>query len=283
MKVSNVLQRLDFRYHEWKCRNLVFSDFSRVVRKNRVNLYYWRGGHGDNVGDLLSLVLVRRIVESLGLDFDQPVAQTRRLYAIGSILEMAIDGVTVWGSGLHHTVLRPQGVRLDIRAVRGPLTRDALLKSGYECPEVFGDPAILLPLFYQPVVQPRRPFLVIPHFSKEKDLLEKYPRHSLSTLTSDWKSFVDAIASSERVISGSLHGVVLAEAYGVPATLLTSAMDRDGFKYEDYYRGTGRTSFESASTVDEALQTAPQVPPSFEACRARLLEAFPRDLWEARA
>jgi pyruvyltransferase len=281
MKLANLLQSMDFRYQQWKCRNLLFADFSRPIKKNRVNLYYWKPGAGHNVGDLISLVLVQKIVESLDLDFEKQIPETRRLFAIGSIVELAVQGVTIWGSGLHHSVLRPHDVDLDVRAVRGPLTRDALVDAGHKCPETFGDPAILLPKFYQPTPKRATSFLLIPHFSKEKDFLETYPANTLSTQTSDWRGFVDAIAGAELVISGSLHGIVLAEAYGVPAILLASAMDRDEFKYRDYYYGTGRLKYDVAPTVDKALTMGGQVLPALENYQAGLIKAFPKDLWQS--
>jgi pyruvyltransferase len=281
MELLGLLHSLDTRYQSWKSRNLIFGDFHRPIRRKRVNLYYWRPSVGDNVGDLLSLVLVRAIVESMGLQFETRTSKTRRLLAIGSILEQAVQDVTVWGSGLHHSSLSPHGMVLDIRAVRGPLTREALIKAGHACPEVFGDPAILLPRFYRPQPAPTRPFLVVPHFSKEKDLLEAWPQNSLSTQTSDWRGFIDAIASAELVISGSLHGIVLAEAYGIPAIWLASAMDRDGFKYEDYYQGTGRERYDVARTVEQALTLGGQAPPALDAYQGGLLKAFPKDLWES--
>jgi pyruvyltransferase len=281
MELLGLVQSLDVRYQRWKSRNLIFGDFHRPIRKSRVNLYYWRPSVGDNVGDLLSLVLVRAIVESMGLDFEKRTSGTRRLLAIGSILEQAVEDATVWGSGLRHSILCPQGMALDLRAVRGPLTREALTRGGYDCPEVFGDPAVLFPRFYRPSPAQARPFLVVPHFSREQDLLEAWPHHTISTRTSDWRGFVDAIASAELVISGSLHGIILAEAYGVPAIWLASAMDRDAFKYEDYYQGTGRRRYDVALTVEQALTLGGQAPPALDACQEALLKAFPRDLWES--
>jgi len=245
-----------------------------------VNLYYWKRGVEDNVGDLVSSIVVRKIVDSLALDFEARTPATRRLFAVGSILEQAVQDATVWGSGLRHAVVAPHGVDLDIRAVRGPLTRDALLHAGHACPAIYGDPAILLPRFYRPTPQPVRPFLVIPHFFREQELLERYPANTISTITSDWQGFIDAIAGAELVISGSLHGIILAEAYGVPAILLGSAMDRDRFKYDDYYHGTGRTSYDVARTVDQALELGGQTLPALERCQEDLLRVFPADLWK---
>lgn len=281
MKLATRLQRLDDRYQQWKADSFIFGDFLRPVSRNKVNIYYWKHGAQDNVGDLISFILVQEIVQSLGLSFGRQTTETRRLFAIGSILEMAVRNATVWGSGLRHSILSPRHVWLDIRAVRGPLTNDALRRDGHDCPEVFGDPAVLLPRFYQPRATRARSFLVIPHFLNERDCLDKYPDNTLSTLTADWKGFVDAIAGAELVISGSLHGVVLAEAYGVPAILLASAMDRDGFKYEDYYYGTGRSRFDVAPTVDKALAMGGQTVPALQNQQDALLKAFPRDLWES--
>ena len=126
----------------------------------------------------------------------------------------------------------------------------------------------------------RRRFLVVPHFLREKEWLERYPADAITTLTSDWEGFIDAISSAELVISGSLHGIVLAEAYGVPAILLASAMDQERFKYDDYYLGTGRERYDVARTVDEALAIGGQPIPPLHDLQDRLVQAFPADLWQ---
>ena len=65
---------------------------------------------------------------------------------IGSILtdKYTDEQSIIWGAGmLKERTLKHKPKQ--VCAVRGPLTRDILLKSGIECPEVYGDPALLMP------------------------------------------------------------------------------------------------------------------------------------------
>ena len=69
-----------------------------------------------------------------------------------------------------------------------------------------------------------------------------------------WVSWhIRAILDSEFVISTSLHGLVLADAYGIPARMLRITENEPLFKYQDYYEGTGRSTFTFATSVEEAL------------------------------
>lgn len=104
--------------------------------------------------------------------------------------------------------------------------------------------------------------------------------NEISTLTTDYGSFIDQITQCELVISSSLHGIILAESYGIPAVLfLPPALDNTLFKYQDYYYSTGRHSFPVATTIEEALKTKPCELPSLEKMQDKLLEVFPYDLW----
>lgn len=70
-------------------------------------------------------------------------------------------------------------------------------------------------------------------------------------------SFTREIVNSQFVISSSLHGVIIAEVYGIPAVLLVNKSDEAWFKYDDYYLGTGREVYLTAQTVEEALSLVP--------------------------
>lgn len=254
---------------------LIFGDPRRPIVPLRINLLYYKRRGVQNVGDLLSPVLFDYLLRMKGIDRWQP--RTKRVALIGSIIQFVSAKATVFGSGFlsQHSVevfarKKPQ---LTIRAVRGPLTRNALVEMGYNVPEVYGDPAILMPHFYHRRECKRYEYTVIPHYSK----LGKYKgdEHVLSTLTNDWRAFIDAICASQYVISSSLHGIILAEAYGVPAIMLNDTESDDLFKYKDYYYSTGRHSFPMAGSIADALVKRAAVSvPNLAEMRARLLSEF---------
>lgn len=83
------------------------------------------------------------------------------------------------------------------------------------------------------------------------------------------------IASAERVVASSLHGIIVAEAFNVPVAVVASPSEPP-FKYEDYFEGTGRrlprmhaTWQEAAASETTTLDWDPQP----------LLDAFPAGLW----
>lgn len=232
-------------------------------------------GRLDNFGDVIGPILVRRIRDSLGLR--EPLAH-RRLVAVGSILKMAQPGDTVWGAGVNGKSLAVgASSELDIRAVRGPRTRQLLLDAGAEVPEVYGDPALLWSRFWPrdsyDRMGPRRALTVIPNYN---DLPAFRGHPDVVDPRLPYEKVIGMIARSDFVCGSSLHAIVFAESFGIPARLIRSASE-PSFKYDDYYEGTGRSTHAPAETVDEAVSRGGEPAPSFDA--DRLLAAFPRDLW----
>lgn len=85
---------------------------------------------------------------------------------------------------------------------------------------------------------------------------------------------------SDFVISGSLHGIIVAEAFGIPARLLYNNSSEPLYKYIDYYMGTGRAHFAYALSIEEALEMQGEAPAVFDA--SALLSSFPFDLFEPK-
>ena len=106
--------------------------------------------------------------------------RTAHLLAVGSILGSPFDAV-VWGTGAM-SFTQIAGLykwrkirKYDIRCVRGPLSANALKSFGYDCPEIYGDPAVLMPLIYRPPVTEKvYEVIYISHF------------HNISSLNFEW-------------------------------------------------------------------------------------------------
>jgi pyruvyltransferase len=203
-----------------------------------------------------------------------------RLLAIGSILHYARQNDIVWGSGINGNHLAPTSYRfshIDIRAVRGPLTaRYVTQELGLLCPEIFGDPALLMPWLFPEFRREkvRDNAVVIPHFT-EKHFFSSKDNNVLFPDEHHWLFIMERILSASLVVSSSLHGIIVAEAFGVPARMLRITDNEAMFKYEDYYEGTGRDSVRYAKTVNEALELGGERPVRWNPLP--LLEAFPVD------
>lgn len=235
----------------------------------------------NNFGDLLGPWIVARVASTLKLG--RAISSRQRLLAVGSIINLvAREGDVVWGAGIHgnHLPLTDPIPPIDIRAVRGPSTAAVLRGCGIDVPEVFGDPALLIPHLWSDaelgIHRGTGGTVVVPNYYD----LPNAPRQSLNP-RGDMLTRVRAIASAERVIASSLHAIVIAEAYGVPATLVASSSEKL-FKYEDYYGGTGRSLPPIAPDWQSAADTAAAEPISRWQAES-LLEAFPSDLWRVAA
>jgi pyruvyltransferase len=232
----------------------------------------------NNFGDLLGPRIVREVLSRRVVDAS-PGVEGRRLLAVGSILRLARAGDVVWGAGVNgKSIDAPHELTaLDVRAVRGPLTARFLAERGVAVPDVYGDPGLLVGSLW-----PRESLrwggppvgvTLIPNLN-DADRYRGHPNfwHPCSPLDDT----LSRIANSEFVIGSSLHAIVLAESFGIPARLIRSAHE-PSFKYDDYYLGSGRDTPIMADDVDEALTMGGE--PALQWDPGALLDAFPVDLW----
>lgn len=172
------------------------------------------------------------------------------LLAVGSIIRAyKAKGGIVWGSGI---ISREDEIAAhDYRAVRGPLTRQHVQASlNRDIPEVYGDPALLLPLIYTPRVDITHEYGVIAHVthSSSLDVADLAPTIKKIYLHgSDIEKTIDQIFSCRRIISTSLHGVIVAHAYGREALWIKLAgrdLLGDDVKFFDYLASVGVEDFQ---------------------------------------
>lgn len=255
-------------------------NYTDRAKKNKVNLNYWWESH--NLGDALSPVIVNYILSLRNINPETEVSGCRHLYAVGSVLTAGIQDCTVWGSGVLNATLtyRLEKRKLDIRAVRGPLTRAVLMDYGYNTPDIYGDPAIFMPDIYLPkdVIKKHKYGLVM-----HKDQIQNIPTgHDILPIdicTDDYKKFIEELNSVDIVISSSLHGIILAESYGVKAILLRPKVDI--LKYYDWYYSTRRFDFPIADCIEKAIMIEPvELPSNLELLKEKLIQTFPYDIYK---
>jgi pyruvyltransferase len=159
--------------------------------------------------------------------------------AIGSIISRANAKSIVWGAGAFGTETKDSfNVQATYQAVRGPLTRNLLRIYGIQCPAIYGDPALLLPLVFNPEVEKRFKVGIILRWA-EKDWNEVQVSDDVKKIylgTDNVEDTLQDILSCERIISSSLHGIILADAYGIPSAWLSSTTPKGlEFKFYDYF------------------------------------------------
>lgn len=274
-----------------QANRIILNYPNHKAEKNKVNLHYyhadWQDGVECNLGDYLSEIVVRALCERNGFTLDKTIDKTKHLYGIGSILQMGYQDATVWGTGFAFELSKFRGLphrkrKLDIRSVRGPKTRRVLLQLGFDCPEIYGDPGILMPLLYEPRQSEHTSFIIIPHYSVEGETRKWYGEdHILSMNTFDYKKVIDRICSTDKVISSSLHGIILAEAYGIPAVFYQDRPQKFNFKYEDWYESTERHITKPANSIKEGISMIQDKidPRRLKKMQNELIEKFPADLW----
>lgn len=244
-----------------------------------MELFHWQPKTGEqNFGDHLSYVVVSRLLARHEMLLDEAARAHKRLLAVGSILHFAQNDDVIWGSGINGKIHENKHTfsRLDVRAVRGPLTRTYLSGRGISVPEVYGDPVLLLPTLFPNRFKkaPRVENCFVPNLH---DLSATIGERNVVSPLLPWNQVVERILESEFVISSSLHGLIVAEAFGIPACYVRLSETEAIFKFEDYFQGTGRRNIPVAGSFAEArsLGGAPGI--SFDP--NPLMDAFPVDLW----
>ena len=220
-----------------------------MFSSNKIRLFWWneikmQGKSKENYGDLLGKYLVEKISQKEAVwskpskfsihDFFSPIYVT-----IGSILTHVNKKCIVWGSGI---VSKEYPIKKgEFLAVRGPQTRNHLIKQGYEVPEVFGDPALLLPKYYNPKIEKEYASGIIPHYSDYNKVKDFYKDDNsillIDLMTNDVDKTTDEILKCRKIVSSSLHGIIVAHAYGIPAVWqkFSGNIFGDDIKYQDYF------------------------------------------------
>jgi hypothetical protein len=236
-----------------------------MFSSDKIRLFWWneikmQGKSKENYGDLLGKYLVEKIAQKKVVwskpskfsiqDFFSPIYVT-----IGSILTNVNSKCIVWGSGI---VSKDYPIKkAKFLAVRGPQTRIHLMNQGYSVPEIYGDPALLLPKYYHPEIKKEFAVGIIPHYSDFNKVKAFYENEKsvllIDLMTNNIEETTNAFLKCEKIVSSSLHGVIVAHAYGIPAVWQKFSNDvfGDDIKYQDYFESVGIPPYKSDIVSDK--------------------------------
>lgn len=263
--------------------------------KTRIKYYYGV----PNFGDELNLYILRHLYNIPTEPVPEEYDDKPHLMFIGSMIRMATSNTVIWGAGLIDQARLPRHKPSYIGAVRGPLTQRKLMQYGFlsrnDSP-ILGDPALLLASMAatSPPTAPSYDIGIIPHYA-DKPILKVAPRYSTlhprlwlsplrkkAVITRNGNEIhcrelrailIDVQKPCEQVIrqihhckfiaSSSLHGLIVADAFGIPNTWVKFGDNLDGgaFKFVDYMLSVGRYDvqpmvLESTRIDDVFLQKA---------------------------
>lgn len=252
-----------------------------------IKLHWWRGV--PNFGDAINPLIVGH-VSGAEVVFAKP--QKANLFAIGSMMQVVkrsrkeVDEdqppANVWGTGLLHPVFGHGFLdKLDVHLVRGPITATLLQRKERR----FGDPGLLIDsaLPFNGTKTDR--IGIVPHHTQMDDpemlaFAASDPAYLLIDPRGDAQQVCHEIASCARIFSSSLHGLIMADAYGVPNRWIEPAKE-SWMKYHDYAASIGRTDMSFPLTIEEAPSAAftdITYQDGISAARDALLDTFPNHL-----
>jgi pyruvyltransferase len=214
-----------------------------------IKLYWCRGsGRNDsslqNFGDYLSPIIVE-ILSGKKVSYS-PVKKAD-LIAIGSVLarekKAKILGIKrtldIWGAGAGYPD-EEFSAHHRYHAVRGEHTRSKI-KNDAGCNTVLGDPGLLADSYVDKSNIKKWRVGIIPHYVDQSninlaEIVGSLKGSKIINVFDTVENVLKEISQCEYVLSSSMHGLIVADSYGVPNRRLKLS---DGIisdhKFKDYY------------------------------------------------
>lgn len=200
-----------------------------------MNVYYWTGK--KNFGDLLTPLLIHKFTRK-ATNWTKP--ESAEIVCVGSIIEhLPLDWQgTIAGAGKLHEKTVINLPHAKILALRGPLTA-----KGVKGSFTLADPGLLADELVN-LEDKEYDLGIVPHWTD--NTLENDPRFikykpKIIRVTDDPLKIISEIGKCKKIISSSLHGIILADAFGIPRRIeispriLSHAHQEGGlFKWQDY-------------------------------------------------
>ena len=239
----------DLLYFPEQCKQKIKGAY----HKNGIKVYWWK--KRINFGDLITPFLL----QNFGYTPIYSKLQSADVVSTGSILNSLQSNYSgiILGSGLIH----PKGLyefnSATILAVRGELTKKCIKAPSST---LLGDPGLLIGEFIKEEKEEKENrYLLgfVPHYvDKNHPIITAYKqKYGDKILIIDVETGVNQVCSQinscAHILSSSLHGLIIADSFGIPNSRLCLSNNIVGgnFKFDDY-----NSSLKASSNVTELKQ-----------------------------
>jgi len=228
-----------------------------------------------NFGDALTPYILSRY----GVPFELVSSfEAANLLGIGSNLDRVRHDnapIVIWSAGFMYPKSRPvrYGPNTRFLGVRGHDTEAAIVPAR-PADLAIGDGGLLVgSLFGHGRVTKKYDIGIIPHMSDVRAAaslgLPGWAGAKIIDVLAPLEQVLQDIAACRRIASSSLHGIVTADAFGIPSCYAVfeggRVVEGDGFKYADYASALGygitRVEVGAGTTRDGLIAAIDQIPP----------------------
>lgn len=254
-----------------------------------IKLFWWTAE--PNFGDVLSRDVVA-YVSGRQVEYANP--NSCDLFGIGSLLAQAgkahiherPDGTKpyIWGTGLLRQIKNNFLKNVVFTSVRGPVTASILGLKGMK----YGDPGLLASMVYGESPYKEDRIGIVPHWTQIdtpelKSILIRESALKLIDVRKPPETVCHDISSCRHIVSSSLHGLIVADSYGISNTWL-NPVSQGHLKYHDYACSIGRklVSPVSLSDIQSFIRDDSNYKVNYSddilEARESILSSFPREL-----
>ena len=230
-------------------RNQAYAKFMNLdaslnhrMHRNGIKVYWWNPRFG-NFGDNLTHLLLRHY----GVAAIHAPPSEARMFCIGSILHVVpseFDGLILGAGFIDDGPITPLP-KAQVLCVRGPKSRARL---GLKEETPLGDPGLLASRLVKGECKKKYTIGIVPHYKDSgfegfQQLRKAYPAEvCVIDVLRPPSVVIREIAECEFIASSSLHGLVVADSFGIPNMWFSTSDSITGgaYKYEDYFSSHGQ-------------------------------------------
>lgn len=237
------LKRKSRRRLTWAARHAADFCLKRNPKTPHLPVYW---SYSDNFGEWIT----SQILRSMGIYAEYTCVPDSKLVSTGSILEQLpadYKGI-ILGSGFIHETSRVAFDQADVWAVRGNLTAERISSVRTKA-AALGDPGLLAGNIGIKRLEKKYRLGIIPHYSDYhlvfsgalRNLRQNNPGEvNIIDVQQSPVTVIRQIMMCETVLSSSLHGLIVADALGIPNQWIEfSTLVGGHFKFHDYYSSLG--------------------------------------------